>query len=174
MESVLSLEDVIKSLVRSQVVLSDRTNMGVTLQDQGKLEEAIEAYKKALSLKPDYAEAHYNLSFALLNSSRLKEGLDKYEWRWKKSKNLLKMPHFSQPLWDGEKSLKGKRILLWSERFKMKFFLRFRLCLHQCYLHHFDSKNSHYTEKLCLLLLLNGFFLFPLTYDFSKSRLNFA
>jgi len=31
--------------------------MGVTLQEQGKLEEAIEAYNKALSLKPDYAHA---------------------------------------------------------------------------------------------------------------------
>ena len=58
-------------------------NMGVALQDQGKLEEAIEAYNKALAIKPDYAEAHHNLSFALLNSGRLKEGLEEYEWRWK-------------------------------------------------------------------------------------------
>ena len=31
--------------------------MGAALQSQGKLEEAIEAYNKALSLKPDYAHA---------------------------------------------------------------------------------------------------------------------
>ena len=37
--------------------------MGVTLQEQGKLKEAIEAYNKALSIKPDFAEAHRNLSF---------------------------------------------------------------------------------------------------------------
>ena len=36
--------------------------MGNALQDQGKLEEAIEAYNKALSMKPDYAAAHRNLS----------------------------------------------------------------------------------------------------------------
>ena len=36
--------------------------MGNTLQEQGKLEEAIDAYNKALSIKPDYAEAHRNLS----------------------------------------------------------------------------------------------------------------
>ena len=29
---------------------------GHALQDQGKLEEAIEAYNKALAIKPDYAE----------------------------------------------------------------------------------------------------------------------
>ena len=36
--------------------------MGRTLQEQGKLEKAIEAFKKALSIKPDYAAAHRNLS----------------------------------------------------------------------------------------------------------------
>ena len=36
--------------------------MGRTLQEQGKLEKAIEAFKKALSIKPNYAEAHRNLS----------------------------------------------------------------------------------------------------------------
>ena len=36
--------------------------MGVTLQEQQKLEEAIEAYKKAIQTKPDYADAHRHLS----------------------------------------------------------------------------------------------------------------
>jgi tetratricopeptide (TPR) repeat protein len=36
--------------------------MGIALKDQGKLEEAIEAYNKALAIKPDYAEAHRHLS----------------------------------------------------------------------------------------------------------------
>ena len=40
--------------------------MGNVLHDQGKWEEAIAAYNKALSLKPDYAEAHRNLS-SLIN-----------------------------------------------------------------------------------------------------------
>ena len=31
--------------------------MGNALKEQGKLEEAIEAYNKALAIKPDYAEA---------------------------------------------------------------------------------------------------------------------
>ena len=35
---------------------------GIVLLDQGKHEEAIEAYNKALSIKPDYAEAHRYLS----------------------------------------------------------------------------------------------------------------
>ena len=36
------------------------------LKDQGKLDEAVACYRRALELKPDYAEAHSNL---LLRSS---------------------------------------------------------------------------------------------------------
>ena len=35
-------------------------NLGNTLRDQGKFEEAVEAYNKALSIKPDYDEAYKN------------------------------------------------------------------------------------------------------------------
>ena len=40
--------------------------MGVTLQGQGKLEEAIASYKKAVSIKPDYDEAYFNIGFSSL------------------------------------------------------------------------------------------------------------
>ena len=39
--------------------------MGIALKEQGKLEEAIEAYNKALAIKPDYAEAYNNIYFPL-------------------------------------------------------------------------------------------------------------
>ena len=39
--------------------------MGNALKEQGKLEEAIEAYNKALAIKPDYAEAYNNMGIAL-------------------------------------------------------------------------------------------------------------
>ena len=90
--------------------------MGLTLHNQGKLGDAIEAFNKSILLKPDYAQAHYNLSFTLLNSDKLQEGLDKSEWRWKIKKLLSQQRYFSQPLWDGKKSLNGKRILLWCEQ----------------------------------------------------------
>ncbi len=91
-------------------------NLGNTHEKKGQVGEAIKAYHKALSLKPDYADAHLHLGFALLKRGDLKEGLDEYEWRWKTSRFLPKKRHFSQPLWDGRKSLNGKRILLWSEQ----------------------------------------------------------
>ena len=91
-------------------------NKGKILKYQGNLDKAIDAYRKSISFKPDYAEAHHNLSFALLNKGRLKEALDEYEWRWRTSKYVTQIREFSQPLWDGKKSLKGKRILLWCEQ----------------------------------------------------------
>ena len=53
--------------------------MGNALKDQGKLEEAIEAYKKALSLKPDYAEAYSNMGNALKDQGKLDEAIEAYK-----------------------------------------------------------------------------------------------
>ena len=92
------------------------SNLGLTFRELGRLDEAEVSYKQAIALKSDYAEAHHNLSFALLKSGRLKEGLDEYEWRWEVARNFSENRHFPQPLWDGQESLKGKRILLWSEQ----------------------------------------------------------
>ena len=47
--------------------------MGITLKNQGKLEEAMEAYNKVLALKPDYAEAWSNGAEALEKWNKLKE-----------------------------------------------------------------------------------------------------
>jgi tetratricopeptide (TPR) repeat protein len=52
--------------------------MGIALQDQGKLEEAIEAYNKALSIKPDYAEAYNNMGVALQDQGKLEEAIEAY------------------------------------------------------------------------------------------------
>ena len=92
------------------------SSMGKTLQDQGKINKAIEVYKKALLINPNDADTHKNLSFSLLNSGRLKEGFEEYEWRLKNSNSLFMKRKFLQPLWDGKKSLKGKKILLWGEQ----------------------------------------------------------
>ena len=52
--------------------------MGNALQEQGKLEEAIEAYNKALAIKPDYAEAYYNMGIALQEQGKLEEAIEAY------------------------------------------------------------------------------------------------
>ena len=52
--------------------------MGNALKDQGKLEEAIEAYNKALAIKPDYAEAYNNMGNALQDQGKLEEAIEAY------------------------------------------------------------------------------------------------
>jgi len=52
--------------------------MGVALQDQGKMDEAIEAYNKCISLKPDYAEAYINMGLALKDQGKLDEAIEAY------------------------------------------------------------------------------------------------
>ena len=45
------------------------------LKDQGKPEEAIEAYKKALSLKPDFADAYNNMGVVLKDQGKPEEAM---------------------------------------------------------------------------------------------------
>ena len=52
--------------------------MGIALADQGKLEEAIEAYNKALAIKPDYIEAYNNIGVAFKDQGKLEEAIEAY------------------------------------------------------------------------------------------------
>jgi tetratricopeptide (TPR) repeat protein len=54
-------------------------NMGTALAQQGKLAEAIEHYRTALHLKPDYAEAHGNMGVALARQGKLAEAIEHYQ-----------------------------------------------------------------------------------------------
>ena len=54
-------------------------NLGVILQDQGKLEGAIEAYQKVISFKPDYAEAHYNMAVIFKDQGIIDKAIDEFK-----------------------------------------------------------------------------------------------
>jgi protein O-GlcNAc transferase len=53
-------------------------NLGLALKGQGKHDAAIESYHKALSIKRDYAEAHYNLGIALQEQDNFDEAIASY------------------------------------------------------------------------------------------------
>ena len=89
------------------------SNLGVALQDQGKLDEAVACYRRALELKPDYADAHTNRAIARLLAGDWQHGWPEYEWRWRTKEFTPR--GFPQPLWDG-RSLAGKTILLHAEQ----------------------------------------------------------
>ena len=49
------------------------SNYGVILKNYGKLQEAEVSYRKAIEIKPNYAEAHYNLGIILDKIGKLQE-----------------------------------------------------------------------------------------------------
>jgi lipoprotein NlpI len=50
----------------------------VTSKDLGKLDEAISAYTKALSIKPDFADGYYNMANAFQSQGKLDEAIEAY------------------------------------------------------------------------------------------------
>lgn len=54
-------------------------NLGNALVAQGRVEEAIVQYKKAVEIKPDYAEAHFNLGLLLASRGRVAEAVVHYQ-----------------------------------------------------------------------------------------------
>jgi tetratricopeptide (TPR) repeat protein len=54
------------------------SNLGNALSDKGQLEEAIEAYRKAIQLDPNFAMAYSNLGNALKDKGQLEEAIEAY------------------------------------------------------------------------------------------------
>lgn len=52
---------------------------GNALSAQGHIHQAIAHYERALTLKPDYAVAHYNLGFALAAQGKAEQAVMHYE-----------------------------------------------------------------------------------------------
>ncbi len=92
-------------------------NRGLVLQDCARWHDALQSYDRAISINPEYADAQYNRSLALLFRGDFERGWRSYEWRWKVAARLGigELRNFTQPLWLGEESIAGKRLLLHSE-----------------------------------------------------------
>ncbi len=61
------------------VIAEAHTNLGVALQQKGDLSAAIESYKQALKLKPDYTAVLYAMGLALRNKGDLKASVACYK-----------------------------------------------------------------------------------------------
>jgi Flp pilus assembly protein TadD len=55
-----------------------RNNLGAALMRSGNLTEAVEQFKIALEIKPDYVDAHYNLGYALSRQGNLDAGIHQF------------------------------------------------------------------------------------------------
>ena len=63
---------------------------GITALSEGNFEEAEASYKKALELKPDFTEAHYNLGVTLKGLGKLDEAIASYKKAIKSKPNYAK------------------------------------------------------------------------------------
>jgi tetratricopeptide (TPR) repeat protein len=54
-------------------------NLGIVLSERGEVDQAIDHYKRAVDLRPDYAEAHYNLGRLLVEQGQVDDAIAHYE-----------------------------------------------------------------------------------------------
>ena len=89
--------------------------MGNLLKELGKLDEAELTYKQAIALKPEYAEAYYNLSVIYLLQGNLDRGLNFYEWRSRKEEQSISTAR-TKFIWDGKQKLNNKNFIVYEEQ----------------------------------------------------------
>jgi tetratricopeptide (TPR) repeat protein len=88
-------------------------NLGNVLKDHGDLLAALAAYDAAITLRPDFAEAHYNRAHSLFLLGRQQEAWPEYEWRWR-TRRFPKAPT-SAPRWTGQ-PFRDARLLVFAEQ----------------------------------------------------------
>ena len=89
-----------------------RNNRAGTLERLHQYEQAETEYRRALELKPDFAEARFNLGMLLLSAGLYAQGWQYYEARSEVFGEHGQLPF---PQWKGE-DLSGKSLLLLPDR----------------------------------------------------------
>lgn len=111
--------DAAQSFTRAISLLSPSpvpfTARATALQALGKVAAAEEDCRKAISLDPTFAAAHWNLALNLLLQGEYRDGWREYEWRWQKADFTSPSRHTDIPLWNGS-PLHGQNILLHAEQ----------------------------------------------------------
>jgi tetratricopeptide (TPR) repeat protein len=91
-------------------------HMGNANWTLGRTGEALACFERAVAIEPDLYAARWNRGIAYLGLGDWAKGWKDYEWRWKKQPRSADLRDFSQPLWLGNGSLAGRRILLHAEQ----------------------------------------------------------
>jgi tetratricopeptide (TPR) repeat protein len=85
--------------------------LGTIHHQLGQIDKAIEYFKKALSIQPDFPLAQWNLGVLQLLKGDFREGWLGYESRWKANSILLPARYSLERIWDG-RELKNRRIVI--------------------------------------------------------------
>jgi tetratricopeptide (TPR) repeat protein len=92
------------------------TNRAHALRRLDRVIEAITDLLRALELKPDFAEAHFELAMAQLALGDFASGWNEYEWRWATAAFAQNRRGFTSPQWNGTQKLAGRAVLLHAEQ----------------------------------------------------------
>jgi len=97
-------------------IVAARVNRGNAFLKLVRMEQALACYVDALALEPDNADANFNAAITRLCMGDFRAGWKQYEYRWKRKQLAAQRGDYSQPMWEGEKDLNGKTILLHAEQ----------------------------------------------------------
>jgi tetratricopeptide (TPR) repeat protein len=100
------------ALERSAEMLA---GLGHVLTRAGKYAEAASVCAKAIALRPDHAEAHWNRGIAALLAGDWPTGWAEYEWRKRHPRHGRDFRSLATPEWHGE-DLRGGRLLILAEQ----------------------------------------------------------
>lgn len=95
--------------------VSHQLAYGVVLRAAGKLEQAVQVFRKILDNDPQEPRASTYLGMMYLQQGNMREGYQLYNARWDNPEWPMHMPFPREYLWDA-KSWHGTQLLLWSEQ----------------------------------------------------------
>jgi len=119
--SLYSQGQVQEALSASETLIKDYPNTpllynisGACYQALGPPDAAVKSFEQALVIKPDYANAKWNLALSQLVTGSFKARWLNYESRLQR-KDIELERHYPRPFWDGS-SLVGKTLFLYPEQ----------------------------------------------------------
>lgn len=116
LDDLASAETMYRTAIRLDPLLPEaHASLGHVLTQQGRIADAIEACETAIGLRPDFAQAHWNLAIAALLSGDLPFGFAEYEWRKRHARYRVDFPELPGRRWDGVDA-SGQTILVRSEQ----------------------------------------------------------
>lgn len=87
-------------------------NLGTIHINAGTPEQGFPIFEKALSLRSDHPDAHWNRALCNLEMGKYGAGFDEYHWGFKTGTRMMR-DYNGIPFWDGAK---GKHIIVWGEQ----------------------------------------------------------
>lgn len=104
-----------EAAVRIGSVPDAAADLGDTYASLGETDLALQAFERAVALRPLLPRAHLGLAHALLMKGEFRAGWAEYEWRYKLPSTKDILPKFKQPTWNGM-PLKASRLLVICEQ----------------------------------------------------------